>query len=88
MGLGLAQQAAGLGQAQLAAGLGLAQAVAGMGQAQLASILGALRLSDRNLSHPETVCKLKQVLETYTDTTRYPRCVGGGAVCVCGGGGG
>ncbi|EFJ51156.1 hypothetical protein VOLCADRAFT_87947 [Volvox carteri f. nagariensis] len=32
-----------------------------------------LRAGDRRLDRPETVLRLKQVLETYTDITRYPR---------------
>ncbi|GLC41459.1 hypothetical protein PLESTM_001198100 [Pleodorina starrii] len=32
-----------------------------------------LRADDRRLDRPDTVLRLKQVLETYTDITRYPR---------------
>ncbi|KAG2425973.1 hypothetical protein HXX76_013344 [Chlamydomonas incerta] len=33
----------------------------------------ALRAGDRRLDQPDTVLRLKRVLETYTDVTRYPR---------------
>ncbi|EFJ51214.1 hypothetical protein VOLCADRAFT_43395, partial [Volvox carteri f. nagariensis] len=36
-------------------------------------LLKELRAGDRRLDRPETVLRLKQVLETYTDITRYPR---------------
>eukprot|EP00198_Chlamydomonas_reinhardtii_P012300 XP_001701637.1 predicted protein [Chlamydomonas reinhardtii] len=33
----------------------------------------ALRAGDRRLDQPDTVLRLKRVLETYTDVTRYPK---------------
>lgn len=57
-----------------------AAASAGSGSGPGAALLGelgravkALRAGDRRLDQPDTVLRLKRVLETYTDVTRYPK---------------